>query len=276
MIIDKNGVKKHDGESISNQSAVGDAQEWIKTGGGTRQQSVKSVTIDFNVDFAKEFGDTFFANIEKDNNGPVLILSYKEQPDALKRSHIRTQKDKQTAGTTKLPCISLSSKESNSIGLQANGRYILGAKDVIDDDTMMFPLELTSTVMGKGDVMRLGKPALTVATSREMDEDIETPHSNDPADTVTVDVPLLIRIMEYAKEDAKSDLDLHNVAEKLIGLSREGRTLTMDDYDTMIGGVNESTKVLPSKKPMPVKKKPLTPFKKDDILAEVMSKYRKQ
>jgi hypothetical protein len=70
-------------------------------------------------------------------------------------------------------------------------------------------------------------------------EDTETPHSNDPADTVTVDVPLLIRIMEYAKEDAKTDLDLHNVAEKLIGMSREGRTLTMDDYDTMIGGVNE-------------------------------------
>ena len=67
----------------------------------------------------------------------------------------------------------------------------------------------------------------------------EDSNSNNPADTVTVDVPLLIRIMEYAKEDAKSDLDLHNAAEKLIELSREGRTLTMDDYDTMIGDVNE-------------------------------------
>ena len=62
---------------------------------------------------------------------------------------------------------------------------------------------------------------------------------NNPADTVTVDVPLLIRIMEYAKEDAKTDLDLHNAAEKLIELSQEGRTLTMDDYATMIGDVNE-------------------------------------
>ena len=63
---------------------------------------------------------------------------------------------------------------------------------------------------------------------------------NNTIDTVTVDIPLLIRIMEYAKEDAKTDLDLHNVAEKLIELSKEGRTLTMDDYDSMIGEVSES------------------------------------
>jgi len=62
---------------------------------------------------------------------------------------------------------------------------------------------------------------------------------NNPTDTVTVDVPLLIRIMEYAKEDAKTDLDLHNAAERLIELSQEGRTLTMDDYATMIGDVKE-------------------------------------
>ena len=67
----------------------------------------------------------------------------------------------------------------------------------------------------------------------------ENEEINNHTDTITVDVPLLIRIMEYAKEDAKTDLDLHNAAEKLIELSQEGRTLTMDDYATMIGDVNE-------------------------------------
>ena len=67
----------------------------------------------------------------------------------------------------------------------------------------------------------------------------ENEEINNPADTITVDVPLLIRIMEYAKEDAKTDLDLHNAAERLIELSQEGRTLTMDDYATMIGDVKE-------------------------------------
>ena len=51
-----------------------------------------------------------------------------------------------------------------------------------------------------------------------------------PMDVVAMDVPLLIRMMEYAREDAKSDLDLHDIAEKAIALSSEGRTLTMSDY----------------------------------------------
>lgn len=58
-------------------------------------------------------------------------------------------------------------------------------------------------------------------------------------DVIKVDVPLLIRIMEYAREDAKDDMALHDVAEQLIKLSTEGRTLTMQDYDTIIGTVNE-------------------------------------
>lgn len=52
----------------------------------------------------------------------------------------------------------------------------------------------------------------------------------DGIDTVTVDVPLLIRLLEYAREDAQTDMDLHHVAERLISLSQEDRTLTMDDY----------------------------------------------
>ena len=54
-----------------------------------------------------------------------------------------------------------------------------------------------------------------------------------PTDEVTVDVPLLIRLLEYAREDAQGDIDLHDVAERMIELSSEGRTLTMDDYNTI-------------------------------------------
>jgi hypothetical protein len=56
-----------------------------------------------------------------------------------------------------------------------------------------------------------------------------------------MDVPLFIRMMEFAREDAKSDLDLHDVAEKAISLSNSGKTLTMSDYETMFGGeLNEA------------------------------------
>ena len=65
-----------------------------------------------------------------------------------------------------------------------------------------------------------------------------------PMDVVAMDVPLLIRMMEFAREDAKADLDLHNIAEKAIALSSEGRTLTMSDYETIFGGMNENIEEL--------------------------------
>jgi hypothetical protein len=64
---------------------------------------------------------------------------------------------------------------------------------------------------------------------------------SNPIDTITMDVPLFIRMMEFAREDAKSDLDLHDVAEKAISLSNSGKTLTMSDYEAMFGGkLNEA------------------------------------
>jgi hypothetical protein len=66
-----------------------------------------------------------------------------------------------------------------------------------------------------------------------LDEDIS---NSNPTDTVTMDVPLLIRVMEFAREDAQSDMDLHHVAEKLISLSSNGNTLDMDLYNQIIPG----------------------------------------
>ena len=60
-----------------------------------------------------------------------------------------------------------------------------------------------------------------------------------PQDTIKLDVPLFIRLLEYAREDAKTDMDLHNVAEKAISLSETGRTLTMNDYDSIVAGNSE-------------------------------------
>lgn len=61
-----------------------------------------------------------------------------------------------------------------------------------------------------------------------------------PIDHVTMDIPLLLRIMEYAKEDAKTDMDLHHVADSLIELSKTGQTLTMAHYNDIIGGMHEA------------------------------------
>jgi len=56
----------------------------------------------------------------------------------------------------------------------------------------------------------------------------------DVIDTVTLDVPLFIRLLEYAKEEAADDMDLHELATKTIALSKQRGILSMEDYDTLI------------------------------------------
>jgi hypothetical protein len=57
-------------------------------------------------------------------------------------------------------------------------------------------------------------------------------------DTVKMDVPLLIRIMEFSREDAKTDMELHDVVERLIELGKTGDTLTMQDYQDAVASVS--------------------------------------
>ena len=63
--------------------------------------------------------------------------------------------------------------------------------------------------------------------------------SMDAVDTVQMDVPFLIRIMELARETLKSDVELHVAVEKIIALSKEG-TLDMQAYERMFGVGEES------------------------------------
>ena len=53
-------------------------------------------------------------------------------------------------------------------------------------------------------------------------------------DKITVDVPLMLRLMEYAREDALHDKDLHFVAEHLIRLMETNTLLTMKHYDAIV------------------------------------------
>ena len=55
-----------------------------------------------------------------------------------------------------------------------------------------------------------------------------------PIDLVTMDVPLLIRMLEFAKEDAKTDMDLHSAVENMLELSANKRVLNMADYNSIV------------------------------------------
>ena len=56
-----------------------------------------------------------------------------------------------------------------------------------------------------------------------------------------MDIPLLIRLLEYAREDAKTDMDLHDLTEKLVAMGSEsGKTLSMSDYDQLVANQEET------------------------------------
>jgi hypothetical protein len=54
-------------------------------------------------------------------------------------------------------------------------------------------------------------------------------------DVISVDVPLFIRLLEFAREDSTDDMQLHDIAEKLIELCADGDIMTMEQYDEIVG-----------------------------------------
>jgi hypothetical protein len=58
----------------------------------------------------------------------------------------------------------------------------------------------------------------------------------DPTDIIAMDVPLFIRMLEYAREDAQTDMDLHNVTERAIEAVKLRGLLSMEDYNDLVGG----------------------------------------
>ena len=101
-------------------------------------------------------------------------------------------------------------------------------------------IKLAKNMSKKQDETRIKEAIKNALMKKPIEEEInslefiETRKKENPEDTVKMDIPLIIRIMEYAREDAKTDMDLHFVAEKLIELSKTGKTLTMSDYDSII------------------------------------------
>jgi hypothetical protein len=74
-----------------------------------------------------------------------------------------------------------------------------------------------------------------IVSKSEMENSLNEAKEEDKVDTITMDVPLFIRMLEYSKEDAAEDMDLHDVTEKAISLGKERGILQMEDYDEIVG-----------------------------------------
>lgn len=97
--------------------------------------------------------------------------------------------------------------------------------------------KMVGSAESKHSILRdLHTTAKSKKVERELSEEFQQFKSQqpNPTDKIKLDVPLLIRLMEYAREDAKDDMDLHRVAENLIALSQSGKTLSMQDYEQAV------------------------------------------
>jgi len=95
--------------------------------------------------------------------------------------------------------------------------------------------------MNKNKIREMVRTALTIPKQEEINSEAylssrkQMKEAFNPTDTIKMDVPLFLRMLEYAREDAKTDLDLHDIAERLISIGRSGNTLSMRDYDRIVG-----------------------------------------
>jgi hypothetical protein len=85
-----------------------------------------------------------------------------------------------------------------------------------------------------------------------MNEATEEEENEDQIDIITMDVPLFIRVLEYAREDAQADMDLHDLTEKAIAATKQQGILQMDDYDMLVGELEQLNEEFlnPGKRPI--------------------------
>jgi ElaB/YqjD/DUF883 family membrane-anchored ribosome-binding protein len=54
-----------------------------------------------------------------------------------------------------------------------------------------------------------------------------------------MDIPLFLRMLEYSREDASQDMDLHDVTEKANKLGKERGILSMEDYEEIVSAAED-------------------------------------
>lgn len=106
------------------------------------------------------------------------------------------------------------------------------------------------------DLSRKKRPVVNESVSYEdallarLEKAADTMADTDKKDTVTFDIPLLMRVFELVREDVKTDMDLHNVVERLIALKDEG-VLTMAHYEKIASAQSSPDTGQMPKKPEP-------------------------
>jgi len=98
---------------------------------------------------------------------------------------------------------------------------------------------------------QLNKKNIVISSIKGLDEDYnplkadEVPPApqTDPMDLVTMDIPLLIRLFELMHEDVQDDAELHEIATRILEVSKQTNSpLTMEHYNEILNGNAENDK----------------------------------
>ena len=117
-------------------------------------------------------------------------------------------------------------------------------KDVDNFDEAFF--EITGRYPTEEDLLENAQPKSYLKPLKEADDaaedeiavadfDAEAGADENPVDEIRMDVPLLMRCLEFAREEAQDDMDLHHLVEKAVEMSKGGEALTMEAYADLIG-----------------------------------------
>ena len=94
----------------------------------------------------------------------------------------------------------------------------------------------------------------------------------DPTDIIAMDVPLFLRMLEWAKEEAAEDVDLHEVTTRAIEAVKLRGLLSMEDYQDIIGEPIEEETGYSKYLATPENPKGKTPGLTPDIMNKILMK----
>jgi hypothetical protein len=94
----------------------------------------------------------------------------------------------------------------------------------------------------------------------------------DPTDLIAMDVPLFLRMLEWAKEEAAEDVDLHEVTERAIEAVKLRGLLSMEDYQDLIGEPIEEETGYSKYLATPENPQGKTPGLTPDIMGKILMK----
>jgi hypothetical protein len=175
--------------------------------------------------------------------------------------------------------------EAKSIAQNVREALDLSDPEITDSGLQMHLINLNkelSYYLEKGEAADLRYAEMLkkdIANARaELDKRIKSKkgtneaQQEDPTDIIAMDVPLFIRILEYAREDAETDMDLHNVAERAIEAVKLRGLLSMEDYNDLVGGQIEEETGYSKYLATPENPQGKTPGLTPDIMSKILMK----